>query len=247
VGCSRERNEDNFCVAPEIGLWAVADGMGGHKGGKTASRITVGQLAEDILKGIPLAESISNIHHVIINAAKSDPENRGMGSTIVAMITNEYDYEIAWVGDSRAYLWNGRVLRQITQDHSYVQYLLKEGIISESEAADHPARHAITQALGTEEIEDVNVEVISGVLLKNEKMMLCSDGLTNEVDDERISQILLKETSPQAAVDSLIYEAKNNGGSDNITVVLVSAPDDDAVSGDTTENTKLEKTIRSIR
>jgi protein phosphatase len=101
--------------------------------------------------------------------------------------------------------------------------------------------------LGTEEIEDVNVEVISGVLLKNEKMMLCSDGLTNEVDDERISQILLKETSPQAAVDSLINEAKKRGGSDNITVVLVSAPDDDAESGGTIENTKLDETIRSIR
>lgn len=246
VGCSRQRNEDNFCVAPEIGLWAVADGMGGHKGGKTASRITVQQLAEDIVKGIPLAESISNIHHVIINAAKSDPENQGMGSTIVAMITNDYDYEIAWVGDSRAYLWNGHVLKQITQDHSYVRYLIKQGLISESEAADHPARHAITQALGTEEIGEVDVEVISGVLLKNEKMMLCSDGLTNEVDDERISQILLKEKSPQAAVDSLIYEAKNNGGSDNITVVLVSASDDDAGTSEKSENAKLEETVKHV-
>jgi serine/threonine protein phosphatase PrpC len=243
VGCSRLQNEDNFCVAPEIGLWAVADGMGGHQGGKTASRIAVKQLAEDIVKKNPLAESISNIHHVIINAAKSDPANKGMGSTIVAMMTDAYDYEIAWVGDSRAYLWNGHILKQITRDHSYVQYLLNEGIISEAEAVDHPARHAITQALGTEELEDVEVEVISGVLLKNEMILLCSDGLTNEVDDEVIAKILLKEQSPQAAVDSLIYEAKNNGGSDNITIVLVSAPDDTGVAGND-ENINLEETIK---
>ncbi|MBC2714097.1 MAG: Stp1/IreP family PP2C-type Ser/Thr phosphatase [Desulfobacteraceae bacterium] len=246
VGLSRKRNEDNFCVAPEIGLWAVADGMGGYKGGKTASRIAVKQLAEDIVKGIPLSESIPKIHHVIINEATANPEIKGMGSTVVAMITNGYNYEIAWVGDSRAYLWNGHVLKQITRDHSYVQYLINEGIISESEAVDHPARHAITQALGTEELEDVEVEVISGVFQKNEKIMLCSDGLTNEVDDEQISKILLKEKSSQAAVDSLINKAKNNGGSDNITVILVSTADDNGIGGNK-ENTELEETIKNIR
>lgn len=226
VGMSREQNEDNFCVAPEIGLWAVADGMGGYKGGKTASRIVVRKLAEDIVNGIPLAESISKIHHSIIEAASADPENKGMGATVVAMLTKDDDYEIAWVGDSRAYLWDGLQLKQITRDHSYVQHLVEEGIISESEAVIHPARHAVTQALGAEELEGVNVEVTSGVLKKNEKILLCSDGLTNEVDDEGIASILLKEQLSQAAVDMLVYQAKKNGGSDNITVILVSAVDD---------------------
>jgi serine/threonine protein phosphatase PrpC len=246
VGNIRKRNEDNFCVAPEIGLWAVADGMGGYQGGKEASRIVVRQLAEDIVNGILLSESISNIHHLIINTAKSDPENKGMGSTVVAMVTSCNNYKIAWVGDSRAYLWNGHVLKQITQDHSYVQYLIREGIISESEAVDHPARHAVTQALGAAELEDVDVEVISGVIQKNDQILLCSDGLTNEIDDEQISKILFNERSPQAAVDSLIYEAKRHGGSDNITVILVSASDDPG-TGESAENTGLEETIKSSR
>lgn len=226
VGNSRQQNEDNFCVAPEVGLWAIADGMGGYKGGKTASRIAVRQLAEDIVNGISLAESISNIHHTIIEAARVEPENKGMGATVVAMITKGDAYEVAWVGDSRAYFWNGSQLKQITSDHSYVQHLVKEGIISEAEAAVHPSRHAVTQALGAEELENVEVEMVYGSLKRNEMVLLCSDGLTNEVDDERISDILLKEKTPQTAVDRLIHEAKINGGADNITVILVSATDE---------------------
>lgn len=229
VGNIREENEDNFCVAPEIGLWAVADGMGGYKGGKTASRITVRQLAEDVLKGLSLAESISEIHHTIIHAAKADPAIRGMGATVVAMRTTEDVYEIVWVGDSRAYLWDGARLKQITRDHSYVQHLVKEGIISEAEAAVHPSRHAVTQALGAEELEALDVETVSGILRKNEQILLCSDGLTSEVDNERISGILLMAHSPQTAVDMLINEARANGGSDNITVILVSVSGEDGV------------------
>jgi len=131
AGNTRERNEDNFCVLPEIGLWAVADGMGGYKGGQTASRITIEKLTDDARKGIPLSESISNIHHEIIKAAELNPENHGMGSTVVAMKTDGCHYEVAWVGDSRAYLWNGIMLRQLTRDHSYVQSLIDEGVISE--------------------------------------------------------------------------------------------------------------------
>jgi PPM family protein phosphatase len=246
VGNTRERNEDNFCVAPEIGLWAVADGMGGYKGGKTASRIVVRQLAEDIVEGMPLSESIEKIHHVIMKEAAANPENKGMGSTVVAMITSGNNYEIAWVGDSRAYLWNRNVLKQITQDHSYVRHLIDQGIISEAEAVNHPARHAVTQALGVEELEEVVVEKISDVFPKNHQILLCSDGLTNEVSDEQMAEILLSEKSPQVAVDRLIDEAKKNGGADNITVVLVSAPDDSG-PGKNDKNTDLEETIKSIR
>ena len=221
TGNLREQNEDNFCVAPDLGLWAVADGMGGYKGGKTASRIVVRQLAEDIINGLSLTVSITGIHHAIIRAAKADPENQGMGSTLVAMVTTDDHYEIAWVGDSRAYLWDGAVLRQLTKDHSYVQHLVAEGVISEREAAVHPARHAVTQALGAEELDAVAVETVQGVLKNNHKILLCSDGLTNEVSDDGIAAILLQEADPQQAVDRLIRQARQNGGADNITVIVV--------------------------
>lgn len=222
IGNHREQNEDNFCVAPELGLWAVADGMGGYKGGKIASRIVVRQLAEDTMNGLSLPESVARIHHAIIRAAKADPENQGMGSTLVAMVTTADHYEIAWVGDSRAYLWDGAALRQLTTDHSYVQHLVAEGVISEQEAAVHPARHAVTQALGAEELETVTVDTVKGALENNHKILLCSDGLTNEVADDRIAAILGQSADPQSAVDCLISEAKQNGGADNITVIVVS-------------------------
>ena len=226
AGASRDRNEDSLCVLPEIGLWAVADGMGGYQSGNIASQMTVEKLADNVEKGLSLSESISNIHHDILNAADSDPEKKGMGSTVVAMKTDVLHYEIAWVGDSRAYLWNGHFLKQLTRDHSYVQDLLDKGVIDEKDVIDHPQRHAITQALGAEGLEKVDVDVVYGIFCKNEKILLCSDGLTGEVDDDQIASILSDENSSQAAVDRLIDTANSNGGSDNITAVLISAPDD---------------------
>ncbi len=241
VGVSRDRNEDSLCVLPDIGLWVVADGMGGYKSGNIASRMTVEKLKDNIEKGLSLSESIANIHHDILTAAGSDPEKKGMGSTAVAMKTNGLNYEIAWVGDSRAYLWNGNTLKQITRDHSYVQDLLDKGVIDKKDVADHPQRHAITQALGAEGLENVDVDVIYGVFYKNEKILLCSDGLTGEVDDDQIASILSDENSPQAAINRLIDTAKTNGGSDNITAILISAPDDAKVK----ENSEITAPLKS--
>jgi serine/threonine protein phosphatase PrpC len=242
IGASRDRNEDSFCVMPDIGLWVIADGLGGYKSGKTASQMTVEKLADNIRKGIPLAESISNIHLEILAAADSDPEKWRMGSTAVAIKTNNWHYEIAWVGDSRAYLWNGNDLKQLTRDHSYVQDLLNEGMINEKDVIGHPQRHAITQALGAEGLEKVDVDVIYGIFHKNEKILLCSDGLSGEVDNVQIASILSCEDSPQAAVDRLIDLANINGGSDNITAILISAPEDTKIKiiGENTEPAKTE-------
>jgi serine/threonine protein phosphatase PrpC len=231
IGASRSKNEDSFCVLPDIGLWAVADGMGGYQGGSTASQMTVERLADDVRKGVSLSESLSTIHHDILTAAGSDPEKEGMGSTAVVMKTDGRHYEIAWVGDSRAYLWNGNDLKQITRDHSYVQDLLDEGMIDEKDVIDHPQRHAITQALGAEGLEKVDVDVIYGIFYENEKILLCSDGLTGEVDDVQMASILSDENFPQAAIDRLIDAANSNGGSDNITAILISAPDDAGIKG----------------
>jgi PPM family protein phosphatase len=225
VGATRDRNEDNFCVIPEIGLWAIADGMGGYKGGQTASRLTIEKLSDDVRNGVPMSESIASIHHEILSAAKSTAENNGMGSTVVAMKTDSGHFQIAWVGDSRAYMWDGATLRQLTTDHSYIQYLLNEGAITEKEAVNHPQRHAVYQALGAEGLEKVDVDVVYGVFHKNEKILLCSDGLTTDLDDPQIAAILSNESDSQTAIDRLIDAANKNGGSDNITAILVDAPD----------------------
>ncbi len=223
AGMVRQDNEDSLCVRPDIGLWAVADGMGGYRSGETASRITVERLARDVAGSMPLAESISRIHHHILTLAQSDPGYESMGSTVVALKTDEKKYEIAWVGDSRAYLWDGGELTRLTRDHSYVQLLVDSGIIGEADALDHPERHVITQALGAEEIENVDVDTIDGIFHENEKILLCSDGLTNEVPDSQILSILKQPLSEQSLVDRLIEAANQNGGSDNISAILIAA------------------------
>jgi len=222
AGVVRQENEDSLCVRPDIGLWAVADGMGGYKGGKTASRITVEKLAEDVAAGIPLAESISGIHHLIAALARTDSAYESMGSTVVAVKTEGKSYEVAWVGDSRAYLWNGLKLIRLTRDHSYIQLLIDNGVISEVDALDHPERHVILQALGAEEIDAVRVDTVAGVFGKNEKILLCSDGLTNEVGESQISSLLRQPFSEQLLVDHLIEAARENGGADNISAILIS-------------------------
>ncbi len=239
AGMVRQDNEDSLCVRPDIGLWAVADGMGGYRAGETASRITVEQLAQDVAGSMPLAESISRIHRRILTLGRSDPGYESMGATVVAVKTDGKGYEIAWVGDSRAYLWDGGKLTLLTRDHSYVQLLIDSGIIAEADALDHPERHVITQALGAEEIEEVKVDTIHGVFRENEKILLCSDGLTNEVSDSQISSILKHPLSEQILADRLVEAANQNGGSDNVSAILLGA---DNAAGPKAIETKTVKT-----
>ncbi len=222
-GAVREQNEDSLCVRPDIGLWAVADGMGGYNAGDIASRITVEQLAEDVGSHMTLSESISRIHHQILDVARTNSGCESMGSTVVALKTDGKNYEIAWVGDSRAYLSRGTQLTRLTHDHSYVQFLIDSGAIAESDAANHPERHAITQALGAEGIEEIEVETVHGSFYENDRILLCSDGLTNEVGEKEISSILAELFPEQTQVDRLIEAAIKNGGSDNISAILVGA------------------------
>jgi protein phosphatase len=220
-GVAREHNEDSLCIRPGLGLWAVADGMGGYQAGELASRITVEQLAEDIYHYIPLAKSIYRIHDKILSAARTDSAYESMGSTVVALKVDGSNYEIAWVGDSRAYLWDGRQLTRLTRDHSYVQSLVDAGTITAAEAEIHPERHAIIQALGADSIDSVEVETINGTFQENDKILLCSDGLSNELADEEIASILSQTGSEQSVAEQLIAAAEKNGGRDNISAILV--------------------------
>ncbi len=225
VGNVRSHNEDYIRTEPESGLWVVADGMGGHKGGETASAIAADFIVDKTKAGEPLEKSIAQSHHAIKQASKEGKGPEGMGTTVVALRINDNKYEIAWVGDCRAYLWDGITLKQLTKDHSYVQHLVDTGVISPGESAKHPYQDVLTQALGAVDIKDVNVETIHHELHQNEQILLCSDGLTKEITDEGIADALALELEEQKKVDLLIRTALKNGGKDNITAILVSADD----------------------
>jgi serine/threonine protein phosphatase PrpC len=222
VGLIRELNEDSYLALPELGLWIVADGMGGHDAGEVASRITVEEISRSVRQGETLMVAIEHAHRAIQRTSEENGDVADMGSTVVAAKLDGNQYEIAWVGDSRAYLWNGK-LRKLTKDHSYVQLMLDAGMISESEISAHPSRNVISQGLGVGGINgtDIKVDTLTGILAKNEVLLLCSDGLHGEIDDEGIAAILLETADSQSRVDRLIEAALSAGGNDNVTVIII--------------------------
>lgn len=221
VGLRREHNEDTYYGDSQLGLWLVADGMGGHEFGEVASALARDTIVDQVRDGTPLSEAIRAADQAIIKQSQRRNEALPMGTTVVAARLNGTRFEIAWVGDSRIYLWDGR-LQQLSQDHSYVQELIEQGAITPEQARSHPHRNVITQALGVTDPQALKVEVMRGELKPQMQLLLCSDGLTEEVDDGRIASILSKsELSAQECVDQLVMAALDGGGSDNITVVLL--------------------------
>jgi serine/threonine protein phosphatase PrpC len=222
VGLRREHNEDTYYADADLGVWLVADGMGGHEHGEVASAIARDTLVAEITKNTPLVRAIQLADEEIIRHSNRRSEALPMGTTIAtARLIGEREYEIAWVGDSRVYLWDGG-LKQISQDHSYVQELIDQGAITSEQARNHPHRNVVTQALGVTDPQSLRVEAIRGEFQPGMQLLLCSDGLTEEVSDDDIAAILARtELSAQECVDQLILAALNGGGSDNITVVLV--------------------------
>ena len=225
VGKVRSHNEDAFRAVPELGLFIVADGMGGHKGGAKASALAVDYIAEQVAAGELLSHAISGAHHAVKQAAAEGRGPEGMGTTVVALRIVDHTCEISWVGDCRAYLWDGTELRQLTKDHSYVQHLVDTGVIPAVESDKHPYQDILIQALGASDMNDVAVDEIVEDLYRGEQILLCSDGLTKELDETAITEILSRQTDEQATAEALINAALESGGSDNITVMLISALD----------------------
>jgi protein phosphatase len=226
VGRAREVNEDSVCHEAIDGaeLLAVADGMGGHAAGDVASQTALDEFREAVRTAIEngrtsepdvLSEASKRANEAVRSAA-ADETRGNMGATLVAALSAGERVTILNVGDSRAYDVSERRIEQITTDHSLVGELIKEGSISEVEARTHPQRHVLTQALGTAESVDPDLysESIDGTLL------LCSDGLTEEVPDTRIQRIVTSADSLVEAGETLITRANENGGSDNISVAL---------------------------
>jgi len=227
VGLTRSNNEDTFLVKPEIGLCAVADGMGGAASGEVASRIFCDtslelfsqaniQSEEDTVKMMQAAFQLANER--ILNKAKQEPEHNGMGCTAELLKFFDQIYVIGHVGDSRVYLFRQSQLRQITKDHSLIQEQLDQGLISTIEARKHSLRYLILRAVGIN--DSLAVDFIKGRTLPGDIFLLCSDGLSDMIDDSIIQQALSLPVNLQQKTVTLIQSAKSEGGYDNITVIL---------------------------
>jgi PPM family protein phosphatase len=215
-------NEDAFGFDSERSLAFVADGMGGHAAGSVASSI----VKDTLLKGdgtLQLDDLVRSAHAAVASAAEANPEYRGMGSTVVCASIADRRARIIWVGDSRGYLWRHGTLRRLTRDHSFAEILSQEQGLSASEIRSHPGGHVVTQTLGLGTPEpSVNEMPLRG----GDWILLCSDGLTDELDDGAIRQALAHSSTVEQGVDRLVEGALNHGGNDNVSVVLVGYEDE---------------------
>ncbi len=225
VGNVRGNNEDSYCADERLGLWLVADGMGGHECGEVASRIAADTVRNCIAEGDDLHSAIQKAHEAILEAVERGEGKREMGTTMVAVHMDGAKYRLAWVGDSRAYLWNG-ALQQISNDHSLVQMMLDAGNITAEEARTHPRRSIILQYLGESNIKVLKTEELEGELINGQKLILCSDGLSDEMDNNEISAVISRlleaEGTDQDIADGLIDAILSGTAKDNVTVVVVS-------------------------
>lgn len=229
VGVKRNMNQDFVYASDQpVGnlsnLFIVADGMGGHNAGDLASRYTVETMV-DYIEGaeekrpIPLLEAaVEAANRVVMEKALSDKSLEGMGTTVVVATVQDDCLYVANVGDSRLYVLDDSI-HQITRDHSLVEEMVRAGQLNREEARNHPEKNIITRAVGVR--NKVRIDFFDVGLYPGDKFLLCTDGLTNMVEDEDIYTLVKKETSLEAAARKLVNVANQNGGRDNISVVLV--------------------------
>ncbi|HYM64143.1 MAG TPA: Stp1/IreP family PP2C-type Ser/Thr phosphatase, partial [Gaiellaceae bacterium] len=252
-GRKRRRNEDSFVADPP--LFVVADGMGGAQAGEVASRLAAATFREfheaDKLGPEQRLEAIiQEANRRIFERARSDTQATGMGTTVTASLVGEERLSIGHVGDSRAYRIRGGALEQLTEDHSLVADLVRSGRLSPEEAEMHPQRSVITRALGTD--PEVDVDTFTIEVETGDVFLLCSDGLTTMVEDDRILAVVRDAKSLEDAARSLVKEANRQGGEDNVTVVLFrleagEALDDSLVGGNGHDaSTDLEDTLSGL-
>ncbi|GMA48268.1 Stp1/IreP family PP2C-type Ser/Thr phosphatase [Tetragenococcus muriaticus] len=231
VGKIRATNQDYvgiFKNKKEFTLAILADGMGGHQAGDVASKTTVNEIGEKWEKTKIsnsekatkwLVKTVQEENTAIYQAGQATPEFAGMGTTIEAVAIFPQDFAVAHVGDSRIYTMIEQKLSQLTEDHSLVNELVKTGEISEEMAANHPQKNIVTQCVGMP--SPIDVDVSSHLIGAKESLLLCSDGLTNMVSEEEITQLILSSSGPEEATEKMVDAANKYGGVDNITVLLI--------------------------
>lgn len=224
VGCVRKLNEDSYLDRADLGLWAVADGMGGHDAGDHASQLTVAAL-DQIPQPVSAPTFLSGVKAALQSAngqLREEAAGRGPGriiaSTVVTLLAFGQHYACVWAGDSRLYRLRDETLQQISRDHSHVQEMIDRQLLSPQEARNHPYSNVVTRAVGA--ADELEVETCHDRLRPGDLFLLCSDGLTKELEDDEIRAILMRESLFDAPY-ALIESAVAHGASDNVTVVAV--------------------------
>ena len=241
TGVRRSANEDSYCVREDLGLFVVADGMGGHVAGEVAARVAIEELERFVAdtkstgasdtwpvpfdpnlgqNGNRLSAGMIEANHQIAAQVDGDQNLQSMATTAVAILADGKPPALAHVGDSRAYLLRNKKISRLTRDHSWVEEQMRAGVLTAEAARDHPWRNIVTQALtGTPGLE---VEVAESFQMNlADRLLLCSDGLTAVLSDEEIARVLTSDLGLQSVCDELIRQANEQGGPDNITVVLI--------------------------
>jgi len=220
-GIKRDHNEDTYGIDLDNGLFLVADGMGGHDHGEIASAIARDHILQAVKNKTPIKQAILEANQEIIDSSMEKPGDLPMGTTIVLLKVKGHQFDCAWVGDSRVYRLTNNVLSPLSSDHSYVQELVDQDLITTEQARSHPHRNVVTQALGVTDNSEISVSENHGKIKPNDKFLICSDGLTEEVDDAAIEAIMKKPLAPKEISDQLLIQALENGGSDNITAIVI--------------------------
>jgi PPM family protein phosphatase len=239
VGCVRENNEDSFGTAPEMGLFVLSDGMGGLEAGEVASRLTVeailahcreaeakpslpimGERVEGVSSASNrLASAIRLANEIVFRASQRGAGLSGMGATVVAVRISDERMSVAHVGDSRIYRLRGGEFEQLTQDHSFVAEQVRHGKMTEEEANSSTMQNVLVRALGID--PTVEVDVAEELVMEGDAVLLCSDGLTRELSDAQIAAVLGECDEAQEAAGRLVELAKQAGGGDNVTVIVL--------------------------
>jgi len=223
----RPSNEDALLVDPSIGLFVVADGMGGHRAGEIASGLAIDTI-RDVMKGEAptgdlLCHAVECANDQILAAASQNPEHAGMGTTVTAVLVTDGELEFVNVGDSRMYRWRSGIVTQLTRDDSWLSHARANGTeISDDEARRHPMRHVLTDVVGVR--PELSPELQVAPVHAGDTLVLCSDGFHGAVTAERLAAILDTYPEPTASAARLVQEALDHGATDNITVIVVRCP-----------------------
>lgn len=247
TGLVRANNQDEILLDEAHGLWLVADGMGGHAGGAQASRLASLTIQSAIHQGASLRAAILAAHYAIRSGQVTMTELGEMGTTVVALLEHADRYELAWVGDSRAYLYDpssGR-LEQLTRDHNLAGLMVEAGTMTRAEAARHPRRHVLTDCLGLQGSQEPRIDQLEGQWQAGQMILLCSDGLSGEIPDGEIAAVLGDEVDMDRKIQRLLEQVTAAGARDNVSIILVRSPL--GASDEPTDHSKWRRLLKSIR